>query len=109
MVFLVDAIFLLALGSFLLTIQLPCLQWCFLAFLLTIGAIFLTTGALILQLKLFCLQWESMLRSSSMDCKQGSSTASKKARTGSRQASPYFRVRALTGFALLFHTLVDRL
>ena len=42
-----DAAFLLTIGSFLLTIELPCLQLCFLAFLLTVGAFLLTVEALL--------------------------------------------------------------
>ena len=43
-----DAAFLLTVGSFLPTVELPCVQLYFLAFLLTVGALLLTVGALLL-------------------------------------------------------------
>ena len=58
----VDADFLLTIGSFLLTVEHPYLQLTTLAFLLAAGAFSfsLTILAFLLtQLELFCLQWES--------------------------------------------------
>ena len=65
-----DAAFLLAIGSFLLTVKLSYLQ-------LTILASLLTIGAFCLQLELSCLQWESAsnkglkgLQAKKLNCKQ---------------------------------------
>ena len=54
-----NAAFWLAIGSFLLAVELICLQFLWGGFLLTVGAFLLAVGAFYLQLKLFCLLWES--------------------------------------------------
>ena len=56
---LLDAAFLLTVGSFLLTVELSYLQLTILAFLLTVGAFRLTILASLLTVGAFCLQWES--------------------------------------------------
>ena len=64
-------------------------------FLLTVGACFLTVGVFFLTVGIFSYNWNSFayngkvcLRSSSMDCKQRSSTAIKKAPIVNKKASP---------------------
>ena len=54
-----DAALLLTAGSFLLTVELLCLQLCFGASLLTVRAFLLTFGVLLLIVELLCIQWES--------------------------------------------------
>ena len=54
----VDAALLLTVGSFLLTMELFCLQLT-ICFLLTVGAFLLTSLAFLLTVGAFCLQWES--------------------------------------------------
>ena len=77
--------FLLTIGSFLLAAELFCLQLCLGAFLLTIEPFYL-------QLSFFACSGKACLRSSSTDCKQRSSTVSKKAPTVSKKASPFENV-----------------
>ena len=75
-----DAAFLLTIGSFLLTIEFPCLHLCFLTFLLSIGAFFIYSWSFFfcIQLDLCCFQLENVcLRSTPTDCKQRNSTVSK--------------------------------
>ena len=50
----------LAVGGFLLTVELPCLRLCFLVLLLTVGALLLTIRAFLLTVELLCLQWEGV-------------------------------------------------
>ena len=77
-----DAAFLLTVGSFLLTVELFCLQVPILAFLLTVGAFLLTV------LAFFAYCGKVRLIRALRDCKQRSSTVSKKAPTVSKKASP---------------------
>ena len=58
-IFILDAVFLLAVGGFLLSVELFDLQLTILAFLLTVGAFLLTILVFLLTVGLFCLQWES--------------------------------------------------
>ena len=83
-----DATFLLIIGSFLLTVELLCLQQCLGAFLLTIEAFHLQLKLFYLQLKLFYLQWKVSLIRTWVDFKQTSSTVSKKAPTATKKAPP---------------------
>ena len=84
-----DAAFLLTVGSFLLTAEFFCLQ-------LRLGALFAyNLGFFCLQFELLCQQLsffaynrKECLRSISTDCKQRSSTVSKKAPNASKKASP---------------------
>ena len=79
-----DAAFLLTVGGILLTAEHLCLQLCF-------GTFWLTIGAFLLTVELLCLQWELRLISTSIDCKQRSSSASRKAPIASKKASPDFK------------------
>ena len=54
-----DAAFLFTVGSFLLTVELCCLQLTILVFFLTVGALLLTVLASLLTIGALCLQWES--------------------------------------------------
>ena len=83
-----DAAFLLTVGSFLLTVELFYLQSIIVASILTVGALLLTVLAFFLQLEHFCLQWESASNKGLRDCKQRSLTVSKKAPTVSKKTSP---------------------
>ena len=53
--FTLDARFFFTIGSFLLAVELPCLQLCFLALLLAIGAFLLTVGAFLLAIEALVL------------------------------------------------------
>ena len=78
---LMDAAFLLTVGSFLLTVELLCLQLTIFAFLLAVGAFFsLTILACLLTLGVFFADSGKVrLIRALRDCKQRSSTVSKKA------------------------------
>ena len=72
-----DTAFLLTIGSFLLAVELPCLQLLVLVFVLTVGAFLLT---ILLTVELFCLQWEiasnqhlNGLQAKKLNCKQKNS------------------------------------
>ena len=84
-----DAAFLLTVGSFLLTVELFYLQLTILASLLTILAFLLTALAFLLTVGAFLLtSGKVRLIRALRDCKQRSSTVSKKAPTASKKASP---------------------
>ena len=88
-VFLLDAAFLLAVGSFLLTVELFYLQLRILSFLLTLGALLLTVLAFLLTIEAsFAYSGKVCLIRALRDCKQRSLTVSKKAPTVSKKASP---------------------
>ena len=84
-----SAVFLLTAGSFLLTAELFCLQLYLGAFWLTVWVFFAYSSSFFcLQLSFFSCNGKVCLRSTSTDCKQRSSTVSKKAPTASKKASP---------------------
>ena len=86
-----DAAFLLTVGSFLLTMELFYLQLC-------LGALLLTVGASLLTIEVFLTyRWEVQIRSTLMDCKQRSSTVSKKLRTVSKKLPPEVFWRRVEG------------
>ena len=60
-------VFLLTVGSFLITVELLCLHLCFGAFLLTVGAFLLTVGVLLFKIELLCLQWKENASNQHLD------------------------------------------
>ena len=87
-------------GSFLLTVELFCLQLTILAFLLTVGAFLLTVLAFLLTVgAFFAYSGKVRLIRALRDCKQRSLTVSKKAPTVSKRASPLvFKENLSKGF-----------
>ena len=80
-------LFVLTVGSFLVTVELLCLQLCFGAFL-HLEFFTYSWSFFCLQLSFFAYSRKRRLISTSMDCKQRSSTVSKKAPTvGCKQRS----------------------
>ena len=83
-----DAIVLLTVGSFLLTAELFAYSCVREHFCLKYELLYLQFELYGLQFELLLLQWESVPKKPSMDCKQRSSTVSKKAPAVCKKASP---------------------